>query len=382
LNAIKSGRIQDETAATIEILTAEGKFLQAFNYFNLVRIFGDVPLITEDSDPADFARAKSPVKDVYTLIVSDLQYAKDKLPESWAGAPGKPTKGAAGSLLAKVYLTMAGYPLNDPTNYAKAADAALAVINSGTYDLVRGCENVFLTANKYSKEMIFAFNTTVDHKGSVARGWAPMEYADKSGWDACQVDTAFEHRWPPQPRKDAYLYLTLDGKKGSEWYTTALQSHVPYCKKFFYYMSLADYNAPISTQNFPILRYADVLLIYAEATNMANGSPTQAACNAINRVIDRGNAYEVNPKHPLLKPTMSKEDFDKAVIQERSWELCFEFPDRWFDITRKRILKEVSAPYPNKVAHLTDDHIYVFPIPQNDLKLDKALVQNPGYPTP
>jgi hypothetical protein len=381
LAAIKSGRVVGETPQTVAAIKAEGKFLRAHNYFLLVRLFGAVPLITEDTpDPANNPMARTPIKDVYAQIVSDLQEASANLPASWPNAPGKPTSGAALSILSKVYVTMATYPLNDPTNYQKAADAALTVINSGNYDLTNGCDKVFLPANKYSKEMIWAYNSTYDDKSSSARGWSPSEWLD-GGWDAGQVDTAFEHHWYPQPRKDAYLMLTLDGKPGSQWYTTAFATAVPYCKKFFFYLNPADFTGNNCANNFPIIRFADVLMIYAEAANQANGAPTQAACNAINRVIDRANGYVANAKHPFLTTSMSKQAFDDAVIQERSWELCFEFPDRWTDICRKRILDKVTAPYAQYMSHYTPND-YLFPIPQNELKLNKLLTQNPGYPIP
>jgi len=377
LLAIKQGRVQGETPQTIAALTGEGKLLRAHNYFNLVRLFGDVPLITEDTpDPANNLMARSSVKDVYTLIVSDLQYAADNLPDSWSNAPGKPTSGTAKSLLAKAYLTMATYPLNDPNYYQKAADAANSVINSGTYALTDSCVNVFKPENKYSREMIWSYNSTYDDRTSSARSWAPSEWLT-GGWDGAPVDTAFEHHWTAQPRKDAYLLLGLNGQP----YTTAFVTATPYVKKFFYYITESDFNKNQCATNLPIIRYADVLLIYAEAANQANGGPTQAACDAINLVINRANGYVPNAGHPLLTTRMSKQNFDNAVIQERNWELCFEQPDRWFDICRKRILDKVSAPYPQELANYSPND-YLFPIPQADLKTDKLLTQNPGYPTP
>ena len=379
LLALKSGMVVGETPQTILQITAEGKFLRAFNYFNLVRIFGDVPLLTEET-PVGSMMARNAVKDVYSLIVSDLQYAAANLPSSWPGAPGKETSGAAMSILAKVYLTMATYPLNDATYYPKAAAAADSVINSGIYALTDSCVNVFIPSNAYSSEKIWSFNSTYDDKASAARGWAPGEWLS-GGWDGVVGDTAFEHRWPPQPRKDAYLMLTSDGTPTGVPYQTAFATASPYCKKFFYYMSAADFNNNMNAQNFPIIRYADVLLIYAEAANQASGAPTQAACNAINLVINRANNYVPNAAHPLLSPgSLSMQDFDTAVIQERSWELCYEFPDRWLDICRKRILDKVSAPYPQYMAHYTPND-YLFPIPLNDLQIDPLLKQNPGYAT-
>ena len=378
LGSIKKGMVK-ETPAVIAELEAQGKFLRGFNYFYLTRMFGDIPLFTEDSDPTALV-ARTPVKDVYALIVSDLQFAATNLPASWSGAPGKQTSGAANAMLAKVYLTMATYPLNDPTNYQKAADAAQTVINSGIYSLTTNCNEVFLPANTYSPEMIWAFNSVYSDKSSAARGWAPAEWLD-GGWDACKVDTAFEHHWPSQPRKDAYLLLNLTGAPGVVSYTTDFANPNPWCKKFFFYLDPNDFMNNTCANNMPLLRYADVLLMYAEAANQATGAPTQAACDAVNKVIDRANGYVPNIGHPLLTPAMGKQAFDDAVIQERSWELCFEWPDRWSDITRKRILDKVSAPYPQYLSHYTPND-YLFPIPQNDLKLDKLLTQNPGYPLP
>jgi len=378
LGSIKKGMVQ-ETPQVIAQLKAEGTFLRAFNYFYLTRMFGDIPLLTEDSDPTALV-ARTPIKDVYSLIVSDLQYAAANLPASWSNAPGKQTSGAANALLAKVYLTMATYPLNDPTYYQKAADAASAVMSSGIYSLVTNCNQVFLPANTYSPEMIWAFNSVYSDKSSAARGWAPGEWLD-GGWDNVIVDTAFEHHWPAQPRKDAYLMLNLNGTPGVVSYTTDFATASPYCKKFFFYLDPNDFMNNTCANNMPILRYADVLLMYAEAANQAAGAPTQAACDAANKVISRANGYVTNAGHPLLTPSIGKQAFDDAIIQERSWELCFEWPDRWSDITRKRILDKVSAPYPQYLAHYTPND-YLFAIPQNDLKLDKLLTQNPGYPHP
>ena len=128
----------------------------------------------------------------------------------------------------------------------------------------------------------------------------------------------------------------------------------------------------------PIIRYADVLLIYAEAANMANGAPTQDAVDAINQVIDRANDYLPNPAHPLLTIGMTKEAFDEAVIEERNQELCFEY-DRWFDLVRKRILQEKSIP--DVAQNFTEDD-YLFPIPDNDVMLSEGMEQNPGYALP
>ncbi|MBK8505857.1 MAG: RagB/SusD family nutrient uptake outer membrane protein [Saprospiraceae bacterium] len=146
----------------------------------------------------------------------------------------------------------------------------------------------------------------------------------------------------------------------------------------FLYDSRGNLERLLSTPNIPILRYADILLMYAEASNMANGGPTPEAVDAVNQVIDRANGHVDNPNYPKLTMSMTAQEFDAAVINERNYELCFEF-DRWHDLVRKRILCDVVNP---DVKVNCDDNDYLFPIPQADLRLNPLLDQNPGYPIP
>ena len=379
LGSIKKGNIKGETQETVDALEAQGKFLRAHNYFMLVRMFGGVPLITENTpDPVQNPMAKASIADVYGLIVSDLTFASEKLPPSWSDAPGKPTSGAAKSMLAKVYLTMATYPLNDVTKYQKAADIAWEVMESDKYSLVDSVVDVFSLENKYGPEMIWSYNSTYDDIATDPEIWTTSNYLD-GGWGDAAVDTAFERSWPNQRRKQAYLFTDWHGV-----HYTNFPEQTPFCKKFFFYISADDFNGYSSTMNYPILRYADVLLIYAEAKNMAIAGATapQEAVDAINLVIERANGYKVNAMHPVLTTSTTKTAFDAAVIQERSWELVFENCDRWFDIIRKRILDDpkVTVRAKDRLNFSIDD--YLFPIPQTDLRLNKLLEQNPGYPTP
>lgn len=378
LGSVKKGNVTGETQQTIDGLEAQGKFLRAHNYFMLVRMFGGVPLITEDTpDPIQNPMPRASIADVYALIVSDLTFAAAHLPQSWPGAPGKPTSGAAKGMLAKVYLTMATYPLHEVSNYQKAADMALEVINSGTYHLVDSVAEVFSLANKYGPEMMWSYTSTYDDIATDPEIWTTSEYFD--AWGDAAVDSSFEHRWPDQPRKQAYLFTDWHGK-----HYTDFPEETPYCKKFFYYISTDDFMGYSSIVNYPIIRYADVLLIYAEAANMASAGATapQAAVDAINQVINRANGFQPNAGHPLLTTAITKAAFDDAVIQERSWELVFENCDRWFDICRKRILDNpnVTVRASDRANFSPDD--YLFPIPQTDLRINKSLEQNPGYPTP
>jgi hypothetical protein len=351
----------------VDELMGQARFIRAWNYFMLVRMFGAIPLITEDTeDPTTAKMSRAPIADVYALIVSDFTEAATKLPRKWADFPGRPTSGAAKGLLAKTYLTMATAPLNDASNYAKAADFAKQVIDEGDYSLVPDIYNVFSVATKYGPEMMWSLNSNYEDINTDPQIYRPGRM---DGWGDFRVQIEWEQEYPDIPRKHAYILTEING----EHYTTWTDEPSPFIKKFMY-DNEDDYNAYSSVMNMPIIRYADVLLIYAEAANMANGAPTQEAVDAVNQVINRANGYVNLPQHPLLTTGMTKEAFDAAVIEERNQELCFEF-DRWFDLVRKRILLQESIP---TIQQNFNEEDYLFPIPDNDVELG-GIEQNPGY---
>jgi starch-binding outer membrane protein, SusD/RagB family len=356
-------------------LMAQAKFVRAFNYFCLVRLYGDIPIITETTNVVTEEIKRKPIADVYALIESDLLFATQNLPASWPDNPGRPSKDAARALLAKVYITMATAPTNDASNYVKARDMAKAVMEEGVHHLVPDVNQVFALNNSFGPEMMWSFNSTEDDQATNPQIWLPTTMAD--GWTDIKCDKVFGDTYPDQPRKSAYLLLEdnngVSYKDPSGWSTWG----GPAIKKFLY-DTWENQQRLVSVQNYPILRYADALLLFAEAENMVNNGPDQAACDAVNQVIDRANGYVANPEDPQLTTSMTKAEFDAAVIQQRSLELCFEY-DRWYDLCRKRILYEKTLPaYQQNFSE--DD--YLFPIPQTDLRLNPLLTQNPGYTTP
>lgn len=357
-------------------LMAQAKYLRGFNYFCLVRLYGDVPIIIETTNLATDEIIRQPVRDVYTLIESDLLFAIQHLPFNWPPEyRGRPARDAARALLAKVYITMATAPLNDATCYAKARDMAKTIIDGGNYSLVPEIDEVFALENSYGPEMMWSYNSSEDDNATPPQIWLPGTMAD--GWSDIKCDKVFGDTYPDQPRKSAYLLLEdRDGvpysdPSGWSWWGG------PGIKKFLYDTWENQLNLR-SVQNYPILRYADVLLLFAEAENMVNNGPTQAACDAVNEVIERANGYIDNPEDPLLTTSMSKAEFDEAVIQQRSLELCFEY-DRWYDLQRKRILYEKTLP---EYQQNFSENDYLYPIPQTDLRLNPLLTQNPGYTRP
>lgn len=355
------------------ILTAQGRFLRGMNYFYLVRLYGDVPLIDQLTDVITEEISRTPLAEVYNFIIADLTFAAQNLPDTWGGdTPGRPTAGAAKGLLAKVHLTMATAPMNDVSNYAKARDWAADVMDDGVYSLIIDVAEVFELANQYGPEAMFSFNATGDDKSTPPQIWLPGHMA--SGWGDHTANRTWFNAYPDQPRRGAYLLLEdWDGVNYKDW-PNGEGHHV----RKFLYDTRENMEKLSTTQNIPILRYADILLMFAEAENMASGGPTQAAVDAVNLIINRANGGVANPANPLLTTGMSAADFDMAVINERNYELNFEY-DRWFDLVRKRILCDVVN---DDVKVNCDDNDYLLPIPQADLRLNELMTQNPGYPIP
>ena len=364
IKAINDGRLSGVSQAEIDVLMGQAKFLRAYNYFMLVRMFGALPMPTEElDDPFSTLLERTPVAGVYALIESDLLEAIQKLPPVWPEAQqGRPSMDVAKGLLAKAYLTMATAPLNEVSNYQKAATLAREVIDGQRYSLVQDIDEVFSLETKYGPEMMWSFNSNNEDVSTSPQIWSSIR-----GWGDISVQTEWLDNYPDQPRKEAYFEMY--NSEGAYFKDLGRLAGV---KKYHYG---SDFDAGRAIINIPILRYADVLLIFAEAENMAKGGPTQAAVDAINMVIDRANGYVDNPAHPKLTTAMSKEDFDTAVIEERNYELCFEF-DRWFDLCRKRILGDKTR---ESVRQNFSESDYLFPIPENDLRLNPLLTQNPGY---
>ncbi len=378
IKAVNRGSVKGASATDLDVVLAQAKFVRAWNYFQVVRLWGGVPIYNELNESAALnPLPRATVAEVYAQIVSDLSFAAEKLPPSWStDKRGRPTQGAANGLLAKAYVAMATNPMNATENYAKAKDAANKVITGGVWNLTPKIEDVFLRANEYSQEMIWSF-----HSNSADPGTSVQIWNTNKGWGDNAAEATLDTIWPAQPRKTAYLTtVNTDGQNYRQWSGT----QAPYCQKFVQpNVTQAEWDAYQSQANFPIIRFADVLLIYAEASNMAStgANASQDACDAINRIIDRANGGDgiINPDTRASRATTAwtKADFDKRVIQERNFELCFEY-DRWFDIIRKHLLQDpaVKPPY---LGYSYKESDYLWPLPKLDIQNNPLLVQNPGY---
>ncbi len=358
------GSTGDEAAKNIVL--GEAKFLRALFYFNLVRLFGDVPLkLNETTSLKDLKLARTSTSEIYKQIIDDLLDAKTKLPNS-AVLTGRANSNAARALLAKVYLTI--------HDFSNAAANAQEVINSGTHQLWPSYADAFKEKNDNGRESIFAvqFKQFVDGNNLTSWSMSPQlnNYVDGSPvFDLMEVtDELLNSYEVGDQRKSLNAVTTYTGYDGK------IFNFQPLCFKysdgvFFTSKAAGSYNnTGNSGVNYQILRYADVLLIFAEAENEVSG-PTAAAYDAINKVRRRAFGEDVNVASPHDLSGLDKDSFRTAVWMERFKELPFE-GNQWFDLIR-------TGRAENVLSISTEKTIY--PIPQREMDVNDLLTQNPGY---
>ncbi len=356
-------KIQMDTKLRDQIV-GEAKFLRALHYFNLVQAFGDVPLVVKTTtDVVNVKIPRDPTDKVYQQIIQDLQDAEKVLPVSYtaAGEIGRATVGAAKSILAKVYLTR-----KDWTN---AAAKAKEVIDAKTYSLVPDYKDVFTPEKENGPEHIFSIQFSCiqpKYGSSMASNFAIyFSYPINLTGGSFQVTDSYANSFVAGDYRKQVAVITqktlADG--------TVVQSRTgPHLDKYW------DYNACGSSSarnNFLVIRYADVLLMYAEALNELNG-PSAEAYNAINLV--RARARKGASTGPQDLAGLTQAQFRDAVLQERSWELAGEGHRRW-DLLRTGKLLAAAQ----KQGYAVTDKYLLFPIPTFERDANPALTQNPGF---
>ena len=349
----------------------ECKFIRALMYFNLVRVYGDVPLVLKEisiSESYDILR--EPKENVYNQIIADLKEAQD-LPVSYSTAEdGRATQGAAKALLANVYMTL--------HKYAEAETILAEIINSGRYSLLEntpgslnidGYKNVFSPVNHNSKEGIFEIQFLKGGYGegsNYANNFAP----ENSGTNVVAVGGTGGNNIPEMDIYNAYeegdlrrdFSMSLgyyDNRKNNEWVESR------YVCKFMD----VPYQNNDASNNYPVIRYADVILMYAEALNQ-NGK-TAEACKYLNMTRRRGFGYQTTETSPVDLQTTDKSQFALMVEQERRVELAFE-NHRWFDLIRTGRAVEVMR---SKGFSLNETNL-ICPIPQKQIDVNPKLTQN------
>ncbi|WP_217602450.1 RagB/SusD family nutrient uptake outer membrane protein [Chitinophaga sp. GbtcB8] len=324
-------QVQDGTEATIQTIVGEASFLRALSYYWLTRLWGEVPIIPSEIYSPDFLTlTKSKPADVYKLIEEDLARAEQWVPNKKRD-PGRPNKGSVKALLADVYLTEAGWPLKDQSKYAMAAAKAKEVIDHKadySFDLY---QDGFLK--------IFAGGTVEDVFTLFTRGqWSTYNSfyglstmpENEGGWSDFFPELKFFNNFPAGSRKDATFSteFVVSGDTIS-WQQTTTKH--PYYKKFTIQQA-GDKAVYMSNNPVIMIRYAHVLLIYAEAQARSAGTPNADAYTAVNAVRQRAGL-------PALAANMTGADFAAAVVNERAWGFAGE-RSRWFVLVR---LDQVAA---------------------------------------
>ncbi|GEO03339.1 hypothetical protein AAE02nite_10030 [Adhaeribacter aerolatus] len=362
-------------------LLGEAYFLRALYYYYLVRLYGDIPLITDaiNFTSPDLYPMRSPKEKVYELVVSDLQAAeKSGMPNT--DKKGKASLGAVKSLLASVYLTMAGKPLNKgAAYYTLAADKAKEVIDAGWYSLFTDYYFLHDRAHKNQGELIFQVQyqtgiRTNDIIKAISPSKIGISLLDEYG--ALMPRSEFVKSYEPNDKRaqEKQFFFTQYTKKNS----SAIIQFGEYALYKYWLVEAAGSGGDANEdQNFTILRYPEVLLTFAEASNEVNG-PSQAAYDAVNLIRKRANLP------PLAG--LTKEEFREAIWRERYHELAFE-NKAYFDIQRTRKVYnlktghfEDALVYRNESGVIFNEQYMLWPIPQSELDANPNLKpQNIGW---
>ncbi|QDO93634.1 RagB/SusD family nutrient uptake outer membrane protein [Formosa sediminum] len=379
-------------------VTAQAYFARAFYYFHLVRLFGAVPYISEPITDVDAATSisRTPASEVYDNIIADLEFAKTWLPDTQESR-ATPSKAAASSYLALVYLTLG--------EYQNAYDEATEVIsNAGAYNLAldSNFQNLF-NANVIdaSSEPIFAVDyNNFEAEDNAYDQTAPMTGIrgdDRNlggGWSVAVPTLAVYTTWDEGDYRRA---VSLDDRASINGtvvdYTEfdisghEFAKNVPYIAKYMRYPGpFARANARATSHNNSMIRYAEVLLIAAEAAvELGNNDAALMYVNQVRARARLGGATKTGADEEYTFPpsavpadltgTVTVDD----ILEERRLEFAFE-GIRWYDIVRRQIGNEVfnsSGLEGDKPFFTSDD--YLLPLPEDELERNPNLTQNPGY---
>ncbi|KIA98628.1 carbohydrate-binding protein SusD [Flavobacterium sp. KMS] len=354
-------------------LINEAKFIRALLYFQAVRLWGGVPIVLHEPKSIDLESLKAnraTVEQVYAQIISDLKDAEG-LPTTYpANDAGRATSGAAKAILAKVYLTRKDWP--------NAILKTKEVINGGYgYALFENFADVFNKTKKNGKEHIFSVQFEPNQAGNGSSG-STFQGTSFTGFTATEpadiisdVALFYDTYTAGDTRRDvSYAKQLLNPATG-----TLYTFPKPIFKK---YLDLTNLATPGNVAiNFPIIRYADILLSLAEATNEQSG-PTTEAYEALNQVRRRAYGKPINTPDPTIDLSgLTPVTFRAAIQEERKKEFVQE-GQRWYDLVRWGTLVTEVKKVVAKASVSERNNLY--PIPQSERNINPVgLPQNPGY---
>lgn len=410
--------VKTDKTDLIKRYKAEARFVRSYLYVYLIEFFGDVPLIKKPITPKEGRNlSRTDKSKVWDFIASELSDISNTLPASYGKDQiGRITKGAALAMRARAML-YAG-------RYQEAANSAKAVMDMNQYSLYPSYEDLFTYGAEDNSEVILSKQFIKNDKSwslysYIAPGSLPQVGSDqqvvpsrdivdayemKNGDSIDDPNSGYDSRNPYQdrdPRLDYTLFVKGDTLPNGTIYDPRPGfGHPDDITKGFgttqtgfnieKYISPQDVETPTNSGlNFIVIRYAEVLLTYAEA-KIENGSIDPSVYDAINQVRQRP---DVNM--PAIQPPKTQDEMRQIVRHEREVELAFE-GFRFFDIKRWKIAKDVmngaikGMHYVDKNGDLqtvtfTDferkftDRNYLWPIPQKEMDLNPDLKQNPGW---
>ncbi len=365
LNKIEESEIL--SASEKDRLSAEARFLRGYAYFHLVQLFGDVPLRTAPLESfEDVQIARSSQADVYNLILEDLGFAENNLVDN-APAVGRVYKLVATALLSKVYLTMAGYPMNQTQYFTNARDKALQVINSGKFHLQDDYDEVFHNTN-YTEESIWEQT----YQPGVGGNPRMQNSATAPGY----VYILTPASW--------FINSFAPGDQRKEWgiqedYVAPSGTLAPFFTKFVNLEWLDEgmitSGAGRLEYTMPILRLGEMYLIAAEAENEINGPDN--AYQYINRIRLRARVDKANPSQVPDLEGLTQAQFRDAVLMERKWELHLE-GSTWYDLKRTHTLNRIQTIRGNELVRPIGEYNYTWYIPDAEIT-NNNIPQNPAY---
>ena len=398
------------SAETASQVIGEAKFLRAYYLNYAVQLWGPVPVITTSEEGTNAVRNSE--TEVYQQIVSDLEDAANRLPERSQQSLtdiGRATRGAANAALSKVYLTWA--QVDDDltadqrhTYFAKSAEYAQKVIDSGEYSLEEDFYDNWNNQKRNNKESIFAIQF---YLGSSTRE------GDASGNNHlchCSFSTSYSvslpHIAPGPDNTVENSYLAGDQRKDVSFADSLWRPSTQSYFHFYYdadgdgtresgfsrYNKYIDHDSPETSaadraMNRQVLRLAEAYLVLAEAINERDGQPNQQAYDAFNKIRRRAFREDLNSSSAQahdLTVGLDYQGFKEAIIQERSWEFALE-QKHLLDLKRWKILVKtiknsaLAKNYPEYNKQSIDFKHYRFPIPQAQRNVNPNLWQNYGY---
>lgn len=373
----------EKKAKNLKEALGEAHFMRALAYFYTVRIFGDAPLLVDPRENAAEMPRVSVEKIYEEVIVPSLKQAIEWLPEvSRTHNSSSPSTYAAKTCLADVYLTMAGWPLKKEGYYAKAAEMAKEVIDANKYSLQASYADLWKEENKASSsEFIFALHHSVANKiaSQYGKSFYPIDFHPNAGWADYYGNLDFYKAYPDDDRK-AWNYMTeweskvavVGGKEGETEVRRIgfeeSKDRLPAIAKYYDYNNGKPGKSQLSNGVTSIYRYADVLLIYAEASNLATHQVSDFALACLNEVQERANSPKTTTKDSA--------EFDEAVLAERGWEFLAE-GRRWFDLVRREKVAEKRSEVWEGSLYQKQGHYY-YAIPQDQIDLTQ-WDNNKGY---